>query len=175
MLKRKKSTIVINKQQVISKVEALAYKRTEASLNDTPLETQNAIQADASENMDSALLWSLLDSRDSEVRSKLLYCLVPEDSRDMIVTNESDMEESYEYKVEVPEDFTRDQLITACKLINDYFIYATLHDWYVQHGIATTVDVQWLASLLRKIASAFRFDFMNKPLQPFGPAEPMLR
>lgn len=172
MLKRKLSTIVIKKKEILNKVETLAYKRVESSLNDSAPETQSALQADSVESMDSIVLYSLLDSRDSEVRSKLLYCLVPEDSRDMVVSNEPTLDDEYVYKVQVPESFTRDQLVTACALINDYFIYATLHDWYIQHGAASTVDYNWLSSLLRKIASAFRFDSITKPLQPFGPAEP---
>ena len=174
MLRRKKSTIVIKKQEVLKKVETLAYKRVESSLNDSAPETQSSLQADSSETMDATILHSLLDSRDSEIRGKLLYCLEPEDSRDMVVSNEASLDDEYEYKLNVPESFSRDQLVAACALINDYFVYATLHDWYLQHGVVSTIDSVWLDSLLRKIASAFRFETINKPLQPFGPAEPMV-
>ena len=172
MLKRKKSTIVIKKKEVLNKIETLAYKRVESSMNEQAPETQGAIQADSTEGLDATILYSLLDSRDSEVRSKLLYCLISEGSRDMIVSNESSLDDEYVYKLEFPEEFTRDQLVTACGLINDYFVYATLHDWYVQHGVPSTVDPTWLDGLLRKIAGAFRFETLRKPLQPFGTIEP---
>ena len=172
MLKRKLSTIVIKKKEILNKVETLAYKRVESSLNDSAPETQSALQADSVESMDSIVLYSLMDSRDAEVRSKLLYCLVAEDSRDLVVSNEATLDDEFVYKIEVPENFTRDQLVSACRLINDYFVYGTLNDWYIQHGVASTIDSNWLGSLLRKIASAFRFETITKPLQPFGPAEP---
>lgn len=172
MLKRKKSTIVIKKKEVLNKIETLAYKRVESSLNDQTPETQGAIQADSTEGLDATILYSLLNSRDAEIRSKLLYCLVSEGSRDMIVSNESSLEDEFVYKLEVPDEFTRDQLVSACGLINDYFVYATLHDWYVQHGVASTIDPTWLDGLLRKIAGAFRFETLRKPLQPFGTVEP---
>lgn len=172
MLKRKKSTIVIKKREVLNKVETLAYKRVESSMNEATPETQGAIQADFQDDMDATLLSSFLESRDSEVRGKLLYCLVSESADEMTVSNVIQLDDDYTYNLEVPKDFTRDQLVAACGLINDYFVYGTLHDWYLQHGVASTVDPTWLDSLLRKIAGAFRMDSFRKPLQPFGPAEP---
>lgn len=171
MLKRKNATITIKRQEVIKKIESLAYKRVESSLSDATPETQSAVQADSAEGMDSTILYSLLNSRDTEIRSKLLYCLVA-DNDNLSVSNSSSNVSEYVYNLEVPEEFTRDQLLAACGLINDYFIYATLHDWYIQHGVSTTVDPTWLDSLLRKIAGAFRFETLRKPLQPFGVVEP---
>lgn len=162
---------MIKTEEVLNKVEALAYKRVESSMNDQTPETQGAVQADSGETMDSAILNSMLASRDAEVRNKLLYCLVPEDD-DLVVSNTSTATSQYVYNLEVPETITRDQLVAACALINDYFIYATLHDWYIQHGVPTTVDPTWLDSLLRKIAGAFRSETLRKPLQPFGHVEP---
>lgn len=176
MLKRKKATIAINKKQVLDKVEAIAYKRVESSLANASIETQSALQADVSEELDAALLSGMLDSRDAEVRGKLIYCLdAAADSSDLVVSNVPSINEEYVYNINVPEDFTRDRLSMACSLINDYFVYATLHDWYIQHGVASTIDSSWLDSLLRKIASAFRFETFRKPLQPFGPAEPIVK
>lgn len=172
MLKRKKSTIVIKKREVLNKVETLAYKRAESSLGESSPETQGAIQADSTEGLDASILYSLLESRDSEVRSKLLYCLLPDEGEEMVVSNEPSINDEYIYNVSAPEDMSRDQLVVACGLISDYFVYATLHDWYVQHGVASTVDPTWLDGLLRKIAGAFRFDTLRKPLQPFGVVEP---
>ena len=172
MLKRKKGTITIKKQEVLNRVETLAYKRVESSMNDVAPETQSAVQADATEQMDATILSSLLDSRDSEVRGRLLYCLVASED-DLDVSNVSSGLEDYVYEVQVPEDFTRDRMVSACGIINDYFVYATLHDWYLQHGVPSTVDPTWLDLMLRKISGLFRFESFRKPLQPFGPAEPI--
>jgi hypothetical protein len=175
-MKRKRSTIVISKDKVISQVEVLAYRRTESSLGDASVETQNAIQMDSAESTDAALLSRMLAARDAEVRKQLVYCLVPEDAADLIVGNDLNADENeYVYKLEVPENFTKDRLMNAMNSINEYFVYATLHDWYIQHGVVSTVDVTWLQSLLRQIGGAFRAEFIRKPLQPFGPAAPMTR
>lgn len=161
--------IVIFKQEVYREVELHTFKYTEG--NDVEGKTENAISADATENIDGAVIARLVKFRDAELRKHIRGYLAKERSfrEDDIL----DLNEVFVYHLELEEEFLDSMLDPLAEYFHRFLAWGALYDWYRQMGLAQAkVYEADLAQFKEAITGILGTpSYAKRPLQPFGPAE----
>lgn len=165
----KTATINIYKALVLAAVDAQTYKRVDGVLAAEADQIKNAISSDSSEQLDMNILHELMEARDAVVRSKLAFCLV-DDDEDLTVSNELEKDKaSFDYVLQVPDNFNKQKLAALAKLINNYIVQGTICSWYATQSMQGNVSPADLEEMEKSIVCALRVGYAKKPLQPFGP------
>lgn len=164
-------TITIYKSKVHKDIELHTHKYVDAaSMQDVV--AKNAVEADAEERIDAALITSYVDYRDAILRDHLQHCLVEEEVESADNSSERDSD-TYVYSFTVPQGFHDTSLKPLAKFIHRYLLYGSLCDWYSQTGNQqASVYEKGLQRLEDLIDSTLRGpSIVKRPLQPFGPAK----
>lgn len=165
------ATITLYKAIIDKDIDSRTAKRVDASLDQASDRSQNAVASDATERLDGRLITRYRDLRDARLRSRLRFCLVKDTETELVIDNVVKMTPAYIYKLQVPDDFTQDDLYALSTKMNDYITRGTLRDWYLNAGLPPVDDEDALEELETDIASALRGkSYGRRPLQPFGPA-----
>ena len=169
----KRATITLYKAIIDKKIDSMTGKRVDASLDQASDRSQNAVASDATERLDGRLITQYRDLRDAELRRRLRFCLVKEDTGgELRVDNVVVATPAYIYKLNVQDDFTADDLTAMSRMMEDYIIRGTLHDWYSGTGLNPSDNTDALDELADDIASSLRGKhYGRRPIQPFGPAD----
>lgn len=166
------ATITLYKAIIDKDIDSRTGKRVDASLDQASDRSQNAIASDATERLDGRLITRYRDLRDAQLRSRLRFCLVKDTNTELVIDNVVRMTPAYIYRLQVPDEFSQDDLYALSTKMNDYIIRGTLRDWYLNAGIPPVDDEDTLDELATDIASALRGkSYGRRPLQPFGPAK----
>lgn len=169
----KKATIKLYKAIIDKKIDSMTGKRVDASLDQASDRSQNAVASDATERLDGRLITHYRDRRDAEIRKRLRFCLVKEETGDeLCIDNVSRATPAYIYRINVQDDFSMDDLSAMSNRMEDYIIRGALRDWYLGAGLPAMDDEDTLEELITDIASSLRGkSYGRRPMQPFGPAE----
>ena len=161
--------IVIFKQEVYKDVELHTFKYTEAG--DVEGKVENAISADATEDIDGAVIARLVKFRDAELRRHIQAYL----SKEISHTEDDtlDLNEVFVYHLELEEEFLDSMLDVLAEYFHRFLVWGALYDWYYQMGLAQAkVYGAELANIKEAINGMVRTpSYAKRPLQPFGPAE----
>lgn len=166
----KRATITITKQSVLSDIDSITYKKVDGVLSGEGVQLKNAVSSDSEDSNDNYLLQRYMEGRDACLRGKLAFCLVPEENESLEVTNDIEEDESFVFRLNVPDYFNRDIVKSLTKKIHRYFVDATLFDWYGKQGMDSGMSADDIEEQLTDIAVSLRKPFVKRPLQPFGPA-----
>lgn len=168
----KRICIVINKGQVIRDVDAITFKRVDGVMSDQSDSVRNALSSDGEDVLDHKLLHRYMEGRDAEVRAKLAFCIIPEETDgDLVITNESLNEQpDFQFNLNAPDYFNKDSAMALGQKIHRYFVDGVAYDWYMRQGVPYSVGADDLDRMLTDIAVSLRKPFVKRPLQPFGPA-----
>lgn len=165
----KTATINIYKALVLAAVDAQTYKRVDGVLAAEADQIKNAISSDSTEQLDMNILHELMEARDAVVRAKLAFCLV-DDGEELVATNELEKDKvSFDYVLQVPDNFNKQKLAGLARLINNYIVQGTICSWYAMQNLQGNVTPADLEEMERSIVCAMRVGYTKKPLQPFGP------
>lgn len=162
-------TITLYKKEIFYDMDANSYKRVDASMPEQNPKSRNAIQSDISESLDASIMDRICDNRDAHLRMRLMWCLKGNsiDKADNIPGNDA----SYEYILEVPEDFKGDKVKVLAVKMHDYIVRGGLLDWYYRCGIASGTMSDDVMALENDIIDILRPSSGKRPMQPFGPAK----
>jgi hypothetical protein len=165
----KPANITIYKKAVLADIDAQTFKRVDGSLADKSEQVKNAVSSDSTEQLDMNILHGHMEQRDANIRRRLAFCLIPDDG-DLSVTNllEKDLP-TFDYALNVPDNFDKQQLRVLAKKIHNYLVQGVLVDWYATQGLAGNVTAAELEEMESEIVCKLRASFVKKPLQPFGP------
>ena len=167
----KKIYIVIKKNQVISDIDAITFKRVDGVMSDQTDAVRNALSSDEEDVLDNKLMHRYMEGRDAALRAKLAFCLIPEEENDLVITNDPLSENpEFAFNLNVPDYFNKDAGMALVQKIHKYFVDGVAYDWYMRQGVPYSVSAADLDKMLTDIAVSLRKPFVNRPLQPFGPA-----
>lgn len=166
----KKATITITKQLVLSDIDSITFKKVDGVLSGEGVQLKNAVSSDSEEALDRHLLHRYMEGRDSYLRGKLAFCLVPDEEESLDMSNAVAQDESFVFRLNVPDYFNRDIVKALTGKIHKYFVDATLFDWYAKQGMDSGISANDIEEQLTDIAVSLRKPFVKRPLQPFGPA-----
>lgn len=180
----KHKTITIKKSRVFQDIDLLTHKHTDG--NDTfsspenrnrflySPQTKNARSSDINESVDHEVISRYVEFRDSRLRDLMQRHLATVEYTSATDALRHD-EETYVYNIIVDEEFNDNTLLPLTEYIHRYLVYGALYDWYSQFGIAQAgVYGSQLDKLEEDITSALRGPSIAKrPLQPFGPKDPI--
>lgn len=143
-------TIILDKDILFKKIEAITYKYMEASVP----EGGDPVSADTGDPLDKTILSGILDARDAVLRLKLAWLLRP--SCERVFTNSPAAKTEYRYDIAVDEQISDNTVAAAVTLMEDYFIKGALMDWYQKLGHKTDPDMaNELQQLESKVVSSF--------------------
>lgn len=167
----KTATITINKSYVLYDVNSLTYKRVDGVMSDQSDRLKNAISSDSEEELDRIMLYRYMDDKDANLKRKLAFCLVKDEGKELAASNAPSTDKpAYEYKLNVPDTWDADMVAALSARIHQYIVDGTAYDWYSRQGLEFSVSASELEDRLTKLAASLRKPFVNRPLQPFGPA-----
>lgn len=161
--------ITIKTEAVLYDVDAITYKRMDATMAAQSDREQNALSSDSAEDLDKYMLLRFIDARDARLRKRLSFALQSEEAETLSVSNEMPTGEAYSYKLNVPDNFTRDKSLSLVAQIHDYFVKGAAYDWYVNAGVQPLVTYEVLELLEQSIINMLRTSYVKRPIQPFGP------
>ena len=169
----KPATITIYKKAVLADIDAQTFKRVDGVMSDQSDAVRNALSSDGEDVLDHKLLHRYMEGRDAEVRAKLAFCIIPEETDgDIVITNESLNEQpEFKFNLNVPDYFNKDTAMALMQKIHRYFVDGVAYDWYMRQGVPYSVGADDLGRMLTDIAVSLRKPFVKRPLQPFGPAK----
>lgn len=162
-------TIRLYRKEIFYDMDSRSYKRVDASMQDRDPRSKNAVQSDVTETLDGSIMKRLADSRDAELRKKMLWCLRGDDVTE--VDNIPVEDDQYVYRIEVPADFSSDRLKVLRTKMHDYIVRGGLLEWYYECGLSDGSLSAEIDMLLSDINSLLRKSSGKRPMQPFGPRE----
>lgn len=165
----KSATIKIYKSLVTSEIDALTFKRVDGVLSAESDQLKNAVSSDTEESLDATILIRCMESRDALLRQRLTFCIKRNNEEDIIVTNEVDQNEAFEYNLSVPDSCDRQKLKALAQKIHNYIVQGALHDWYSIQNLKGNVGADELEEMESDIVCMLRSSYVKRPLQPFGP------
>ena len=165
--------IDIFKNEVFKDIDLHTYKYVEGS-GVQDVRVGNAVAADGTERMDSAVMARLVEFRDAQLRKKLQRFLMPVEAvhaTDKMTINEN----VYRYYFNAPESFSDNTLRALAEYIHRFLVWGALYDWYAQFGMPqASVYAGQLDTIEKAIDGLVRgSSLVKRPLQPFGPAKKM--
>ena len=163
--------ILLYKKEIFYDINTITYKRVDASMQDENLKTKNAIQSDETETLDGSILKRLTQRRDARIRKRLMSCLSSKPAKG--ASNIPIEDDAFEYNLNLTSDFTEDKQTVLVSLMHDYIVRGSIYDWYYQCGMTNTPDSPELDDLESDIVDIIKQSSRRKPMQPFGPAEPI--
>lgn len=153
-------------------IDSRTFKRVDATMDQASLRSNNALESDSTEDLDSLLVTRYMDNHDSDLRRHLKFCLVPEEREVLEFDNSIDTDTSYVYNLNVDDSVTTEDLKSVTTKMHEYIINGTLYDWFTHSGVQPTISERGLTDQLDEIAGILRGrSYGRRPLQPFGPAE----
>lgn len=169
----KNVTITIDKAPIRDYIDAVTYKRKEATFADASEAAKDALTSDSTDISDGYLIEEFSDRWDAELRARLKFCLLDDEGKegeDFVFSNLDTTEDSYVYHIKVEDTFTRNDLKTVGKKIDTFIKRGAAYSWYEHAGIEPTDNPQTLMMLADDIVYILRGQPWGKrPLQPFGP------
>ena len=165
----KPATITIYKKAVLASIDAQTFKRVDGVLSAESDQMKNALSSDSEENLDMHILHEHMEKRDADLRSRLTFCLLP-DNEDLSVSNLLEVDNpTFVYNLAVPDTFDKQRLQSLAKKMHNYMVQGSLYDWYATQNMKGNVSATELEDLESKIVSMLRPSCVKRPLQPFGP------
>ena len=184
---QKTRVIEIIKSEVYKDIDLFTHKHVDG--NDTfsspysrsqilfSPQTQNARSSDTSEAVDGAVIARYVEFRDAEMRAFLSFALRPDLEIEYANDDINLQQSKYRYVLTLPDGFNDNTMRPLAEYMHRFLVFGALYDWYTQFGMtqqAAAYGAQ-LDSLEDSIVSALQGpSIVKRPLQPFGPANPML-
>jgi hypothetical protein len=155
---------------VLAEIDAQTYKRVDGVLAGEAEQIKNALSSDSEEVLDMNILHRHMEIRDAKLRNRLAFCLTMDDEESLSVDNilEKD-KESFDYLLNVPDTFTRAKATSVAKMIHNYLVQGSIHDWFAIQNMKGNKSAEELDEMESAIVCMFRSSFVKRPLQPFGP------
>ena len=164
----KEAKVTLTKKDLLYDVDALTYKRVDATLAGEAQRAQNALSSDSSEDLDGSILNRLISTRLAKIKRKLAFA-IKANNQSMVASPTTTLSESIEIPLMVPDNYTQDQLSSLSDMMHDYLVKGTIRDWYKNAGVVSTVDDSELEELESAIVCSLRVGYTRRPMQPFGP------
>lgn len=165
----KPATITIYKKAILADIDAQTFKRVDGVLSGESDQVKNALSSDSTERLDEHILHGHMENRDANIRKRLAFCL-DFYGEDLSVTNLLEIDvPTFEYKLSVPDIFDKQRLKILARMIHNYIVQGTLHDWYATQNMKGNVSAAELEDMESEIIGMLRRSFIKRPLQPFGP------
>lgn len=161
----KEISVTINTDRLYKEIDAITFKRVDASMVEQPDRSQNAVSSDREEGLDKGVMNCYIQNREATLRLRLAFCLKADDTAS--VSNE--IRTSYEYTLVVPDTMPGVVAEGLVEKMHQYILRGTLHDWYTGHGVASPFSEEGLEYDLKGIVGVLRSGSVRRPLQPFGP------
>lgn len=158
-------SITIKKERIYADMDALTFKKVDASMVAESDRTQNAVSSDSNEEFDRGIIDGYIQDREASLRLKLAFCLVTEEENS--VSNE--IQESFSYDLILPEGMPNVVARGLAEKMHQYIVRGALHDWYAGQGVASPYSEEYLENRISAIVGTLRGGFIKRPLQPFGP------
>lgn len=167
---RKRRLVRIDKSLVYKDVELYTYKYRDAQ----PLpsvQQSDAVAADVAEYLDGAIVSRALAFRDAELR-RLLTAYMADDER-YCADDTVGLDKVLVYPLLLSPEFRDGNLEPLAEYMHRYLVWGVLYDWYADMGLPQASRYeQDLKRVEDDMMDALRTPSrVNKPLQPFGPAE----
>lgn len=161
--------ISLKKNEILYDIDALTYKKTEASLQDADIKIRNAVSSDSTENLDGSIISRFADYRDSELREMLMFCLRPNPVP--YADNIQEQAPSYEYRLVVDRRFDGNRLRIAAQKMHQYIVMGATYDWYINLSVTPPFSRMEIESTGEEIVGMLRGrSWRTRPMQPFGPS-----
>lgn len=163
--------IRLSKPLIDNDIDHRTYKRMEASLQNAPETSKDAISSDTEESHDAAIITRYRDYRDARLRKRLVRFLVTEVPSYEYSNRPKSPFPEYLYVFRMPDDFRTETMEAVKDLMHEYIIRGTLYDWYRYAGLPAVDTEQDLEEMENEILSELRGKptATTRPLQPFGP------
>ena len=168
---KKVRNVDIYKNLVYKDIELHTFKHVDASGN-PDIVVRNAVSADPSEGIDSAVVARFVAFRDARLRNILQFALV-EEPQAYADDGLNIVDDRFRYWMELPSTFRDSTLQALAEYMHRFLVFGALYDWYSQMGMLQQASVYGseLDQLEEDISSILRGPSIAKrPMQPFGPA-----
>lgn len=164
-----RKTIETTFADILYNIDAIIHKTMDVKGDDaeSPLRPYH-IRTDDSQ-IDRSLLLRMMNARDATIRLILQAYLSQEDPR-YRTNEEPELNDSYVYRLCVPETWPGALLTPLTTYIHDYIVRGTVYDYYMnvapEYAIGTLPELTNLEEQIRSI-SMRRTGAVRRPLQPF--------
>ena len=165
----KSATITIYKKAVLADIDAQTFKRVDGVLSGESEQVRNALSSDSDENLDMNILHGHMETRDANIRKRLIFCLQKEEEELSVSNLLATDETTFVYNLSVPDVFDKQRLKILARKIHNYLVQGVLHDWWATQNMKGNVSADELKDMESEIISMLRSSFVKRPLQPFGP------
>lgn len=165
--------IILHKDRLYKKIEAMTWKRADASLANRSEREQAAVSADTDdEAVDALLIEDYCNRRDARIRARLKFCLIDETGDEMTFDNALIGDPTFEYKFKLDDNVTKGDVQSIGTLLDEYIVRGAIYDWYLRMGYDPVDSEASLQELEDSLVYAIRGKAWGyKPLSPFGPAK----
>lgn len=161
----KEISVTINTDRLYKEIDAITFKRVDASMVEQPDRSQNAVSSDREESLDKGVMNCYIQDREATLRLRLAFCLKVEETSSV----DNSIKSSYSYTLLVPDAFPDVVAAGIVEKMHQYILRGTLHDWYTGQGISSPYSEDGLGEMLKSIVGVLRSGSVKRPLQPFGP------
>lgn len=161
----KEISVTINTDRLYKEIDAITFKRVDASMVEQPDRSQNAVSSDREEGLDKGVMNCYIQNREATLRLRLAFCLKVEETPSV----DNSIKSSYSYTLLVPDAFPDVVAAGIVEKMHQYILRGTLHDWYTGQGISSPYSEDGLGEMLKSIVGVLRSGSVKRPLQPFGP------
>lgn len=161
----KEISVTINTDRLYKEIDAITFKRVDASMVEQPDRSQNAVSSDREESLDKGVMNCYIQDREATLRLRLAFCLKVEETSSV----DNSIKSSYSYTLLVPDAFPDVVAAGIVEKMHQYILRGTLHDWYTGQGISNPYSEDGLGEMLKSIVGVLRSGSVKRPLQPFGP------
>lgn len=165
--------IILHKDRLYKKIEAVTWKRADASLADRPEREQAATSADTDdESVDALLVEDYCLRRDARIRMRLKFCLEDETGDEMTYDNDLAGDDAFAYRMKLDDSINKGDVQAIGTLLDEYIMRGATYDWYLRMGYEPTDSEASLQELEESLVCLVRGKAWGyKPLSPFGPAK----
>ena len=161
----KELSVTINTERLYKEIDAITFKKVDASMVEVSDRAQNAVSSDRSESLDKGIINCYIQNREATLRIRLAFCL----KVDEVASVSNNIRDSYSYTLLVPDTLPGVVAEGLVEKMHQYILRGTLHDWYIGQGVASPFSEEGLEQMLSGMVGLMRSGSVKRPLQPFGP------
>lgn len=125
----------LSKAIIDNDIDQRTFKRMEASFQNAPETSKDAVASDTEEDHDAAIVTRYRDYRDAKLRKRLIKYLEEDSSVEEFTNAPRSTEPEYVYTFSVPDDFRSELMGDISVMMHEYIVRGTIYDWYKYAGI----------------------------------------